>query len=62
MVRLKYVNIKVAMDQGWPCFSIANQIKISYFLTFKVLMGDIYKVTIFDYSMTEVVKKCSNTI
>jgi hypothetical protein len=27
-------------------------------LTFKVLKNDAYKVTIFDYSMTEIVKKC----
>jgi hypothetical protein len=62
MVRLKHVNIKAAMDQGWPCFAIANQTKISYFLTFNFLKENIYKVTIFNYSMTEVVKKCSNTI
>jgi hypothetical protein len=58
MVRLKDVNGRVAMDQGWPGFAIAHEIKIGYFLTFKVLRGNIYKVTIFDYSMTEVVKKC----
>jgi hypothetical protein len=27
-------------------------------MTFKVLKGYVYKVTIFDYSMTKVVKKC----
>jgi hypothetical protein len=30
----------------------------SYFITFKVLRGDILKVTIFDYNMTEVMKRC----
>jgi hypothetical protein len=58
MVRLKDVNARVAKDQGWPGFAIAYEIKIGYFLTFKVLSDNIYKVTIFDYSITEVVKKC----
>jgi hypothetical protein len=45
------------MNQGWRGFSIDNKIKSSYFLTFKV-SGDIYRVTIFDYSIVEVVNKC----
>jgi hypothetical protein len=32
--------------------------RVLLFLTFKVLKKDVYKVTIFDYSMTEIVKKC----
>jgi hypothetical protein len=47
-----------AMNQGWPGFVIGHQIKICYFLTFKVLRGDVYRVTFLDYSMIEVVKKC----
>jgi hypothetical protein len=27
-------------------------------MTFKMLRGDIFKVTFFDYTMTEVVQKC----
>jgi hypothetical protein len=27
-------------------------------MTFKVLKGDVYNVTMFDYNMTKVVKKC----
>jgi hypothetical protein len=46
------------MDQGWTGFSIAHQIKIGYFMTFKALKNDVYKATIFDYSMIEIVKKC----
>ena len=57
-VKLKDVPGRVSLDQGWPGFAIAHQIKIGYFLTFKVLRGDIYKVTIFDYYMTEVVTRC----
>jgi hypothetical protein len=45
MVRLKGVNSGVTMDQGWPAFPIAHQIKIGYFLVFKILKGDIYTVT-----------------
>jgi hypothetical protein len=37
--------------------SIARDIKIGHFMTFKVLKGDVYKITIFDYSMNDVVKK-----
>jgi hypothetical protein len=37
---------------------VAHEIKIAYFLTFKVMKGDIYNVTVFDFSMTEVVRKC----
>lgn len=58
MVKLKDVKGTVAMDQGWPGFAIAHDIKIGYFITFKVLKGDVFKVTIFDYNMTEVVKRC----
>jgi hypothetical protein len=45
MVRLKDVNSGVTMDQGWPAFPIAHQIKIGYFLVFKILKGDIYTFT-----------------
>jgi hypothetical protein len=43
--------------QGWPGFVIGHQIKIGYFLTFKVLRTNVYKVTIFDYSVIKVVMK-----
>jgi hypothetical protein len=39
-------------------FAIANNIKIGYFLTFKIFKSNVYKVTIFDYPMTKIVKKC----
>jgi hypothetical protein len=32
-------------------FAIAHEIKIGYFMPFKALKNDAYKVTIFDYSM-----------
>ena len=57
-IKLKDVQGRVTLDQGWHDFAIAHQIKIGYFLTFKVPRGDIYKVNVFDYSMTEVVTKC----
>jgi hypothetical protein len=57
MVKLKDVKHRVGMDQGWAEFSIAHDIKIDYFMTSKVLKGHMYKVNIFVYNMTEVVKK-----
>jgi hypothetical protein len=39
-------------------FRNRSKIKIGYFMTFKVLKDDAYKVAIFDYSMIEIVKKC----
>jgi hypothetical protein len=57
MVVLKDANEKIAMDQGWTRFAILHDIKIGYFMAFKALKGDVYKVTIFDYNITELVKK-----
>jgi hypothetical protein len=48
--------------KGANCFAIAHQIKIGYFLTSKTLKGNVYKVTLFDYSMNEVVKNCPQRI
>jgi hypothetical protein len=58
MVKLKEVNNGIAMDQGWDLFSIAHDIKIGYFLTFKPLKGDVCKVMVFDHNKTWVVYKC----
>jgi hypothetical protein len=55
MVKLRKIKGIVYLDQGWLGFSIAHQVKIGYFMIFKVMTGDIFKVTIFDYTMTEVV-------
>jgi hypothetical protein len=43
--------IRVGLDLSFPM--------IGYFLTFKMLMGDVFKITIFDYTMTEVFQRCS---
>jgi hypothetical protein len=59
MVKLKNVNGTTAMDQGWPRFSIAHNMKISYFITFKVHKGDVFKVTMSNYIIAEVVKWCA---
>jgi hypothetical protein len=48
----------VAMDQCWSAFFIAYQIKISYFMTFKLLKSDVYMIIMFDYSMIKVVTNC----
>jgi hypothetical protein len=48
MVKLKEVKDTVFLDQGWPGFAIAHEIKIGYFMIFKVIKGDVLKVTIFD--------------
>jgi hypothetical protein len=58
MVKLKDVNDTIAMDQVWHAFSVAHDIKINYFITLKVLKGGVFKTTIFDYIMTELVKRC----
>jgi hypothetical protein len=58
MVKLRDVKGTICLDQGWLGFAIAHQIKIGYFMTFKVIRGDVFKVTVFDYTMTEVVQRC----
>jgi hypothetical protein len=58
MMKLRDIKGNVCLDQGWPGFGIAHEIKIGYFLTFKMLRGDVFKVTVFDYTMTEVVQRC----
>jgi hypothetical protein len=40
-VKLKDVNNKIFMDQGWEGFSIAHDIKIGYFMTFKELKRNV---------------------
>jgi hypothetical protein len=58
MIKVREVDEKISMDQGSAGFAIAHEIMIGYFMTFKALKDDAYKVTIFDYSMIEIVKKC----
>ena len=57
-VKLKDVKGTVCLGQGWTGFAIANEVKIRYFMTFKMLRPDVFKVTIFDYTMMEVVQRC----
>jgi hypothetical protein len=54
MVRLKDVNGRVATDQGWPGFAIGHNSQDQHrlFLDLQSPQGDIYRVTIFDYSLT----------
>jgi hypothetical protein len=33
-------------------------VKIGYFMALRVMRGDVFRVTIFDYSMIEVVQRC----
>jgi hypothetical protein len=58
MVKLRHGKCTVCMDRGWHGFAIAHQVKISYFMTFEVTRGDVFKVTIFDYTMTAEVQRC----
>jgi hypothetical protein len=46
------------MDQGWPTFAIAHNIHIGFFLTFKKISPNEFRLVIFDYSCSKVVKKC----
>lgn len=61
-VKLKEIDGRISLDQGWAGFAIAHQIKIGYLLTFKVLKGDVYRVTIFDFSMSKSSRSAANTI
>jgi hypothetical protein len=47
MMKVTDVNHRVFMDQGLAGFSIAHDIKIEYFLSLRVLKGDLHKITIF---------------
>jgi hypothetical protein len=58
MLKLKDLKGRITMDQGYTGFTIVYNIKIRYFMTFKALKGDVFKVMIFDYIMTKVAKKC----
>lgn len=57
-IKVKEVDGKAVLDQGWPAFAIAHNLQVGYFLTFKKLNDDEYRVVIFDYSCCEVVTKC----
>jgi hypothetical protein len=48
MASLKDVNGRVALDEGWPTFSIARLFKAGYVLALEVLKGGIYKFIVFD--------------
>ena len=43
----------------WVGLAIGHLIRINYFLTFKVMDLDVYMVTIFNYSCSEVVMRCA---
>jgi hypothetical protein len=42
LVKLKDIKGIVCLDQGWPRFAIAQYVKIGYFMTFKMLRGDVF--------------------
>jgi hypothetical protein len=53
------LNVKIEETNGRvTSLGRSSRDQIGYFLTFKVMKGDIYNVTVFDCSMTEVVRKC----
>jgi hypothetical protein len=58
MVKMKEFNGTMWLDEGFLGLSIAHEIKIHYFITLKVLKGDVFKVNILDYIMMEVVMRC----
>jgi hypothetical protein len=61
MVKLMDIKGTIYLDQGWHGFSIAHHVKISYFLTFKMLRGGGFNVTILNYTMTKVVQRDPQT-
>jgi hypothetical protein len=42
MVKLRDVKGTIYVDQGWLGFAIAHQVKIGYFMTFKMLRSDVF--------------------
>ena len=54
-ITIRDINGRACLDQGWPAFAIAHNLKIGYFLT---LTAKVYKVVIFNYSCAEVVERC----
>ena len=57
-IKVKYVNGKAILDQGWPWFVIAHELGIRHLLFLKKLYAKDYRVVIFE-SCCEVVKKFS---
>nr|XP_051201998.1 B3 domain-containing protein At1g49475-like [Lolium perenne] len=44
------------IDQGWTAFTIAHQLKVGQFVTFRKVPSLEYSVVIFDHTCTEVVR------
>ncbi|KAF7027820.1 hypothetical protein CFC21_039826 [Triticum aestivum] len=57
-VRVKPMNSRVTLDQGWATYAAVHQIKIGRMVMFKLLTPDTLKVIIFDDDGIEVVNKC----
>ena len=37
---------------------MCHEVKIGYFLTFKILRRNVYRVTLFDVDGSEIIRKC----
>jgi hypothetical protein len=48
------------IDQGWEAFTIAHQLKIGQFRTFRMVSTGEYSVVIVDHTCTEVMTRCPN--
>ena len=60
-INVRDINGRACLDQGWPAFAIAHNLKIGYFLTFKKLTAKVYKVVIFDYYCSGVMRGALTT-
>ena len=57
-IALKEVDGRAVLNQGWPAFAIAHQLRVCYMLSFKKISQKEYRVVIFDYTCCELVAKC----
>jgi hypothetical protein len=54
-ITMRIVDGKAVLDQGWPTFTIAHDLRVGYMLTFKKISTIEYHMAIFDYCSCEVV-------
>ncbi|VAH67478.1 unnamed protein product [Triticum turgidum subsp. durum] len=57
-VTVRLMNDRVTLDRGWAPFAVVHQIKIRFMVTFKLLVTDTPKLTVFNDDVIEVVTKC----
>jgi hypothetical protein len=56
-INTKIVGGRAVLEQGWPSFAIAHDLKVGYMLTFEKVATTEYYVSIFDHTCCDVVTK-----